>query len=324
MNKQGIITFSAPGKVHLLGEHAVVYGKPALMTTVDLRVKTTVIPSETRNHKIKSEDSSLIAQNDIQKVIEPIVKKYLKVKTLPLYQLTINSKLPIGSGLGSSAAISATYIAALLTFLKSKWDLSLINQLTYEAEKVFHGNPSGADPATVIFGGLIWFRKETEDLKLIHQLPFYIPQKLSKNFVLINTGKPKETTKQMVAQVKNLYHKKPVLIDKFLQKQEQLTKELLEALQQKNEKRLVNIIKIGQNNLESIGAVSKSVIPIIREIESSYGAAKICGGGGKKGPTGILLCYHHNPKIIENIAKSYSLECFRVSLGVEGLRREKS
>jgi len=334
--RKSTIVFSAPGKVHLLGEHAVVYGKPALLATLDLRVFVTLTPSvivrsettkqsSTSNGKIATFTS--FARNDdtkkVQKIIESIVKKYFKIKTIPSYQLTITSQLPIGSGLGSSAAVSASYIAVLLTFLKIKWDLSLINNLTYEAEKVFHGNPSGADNSTIVFGGLIWFRKEGPDLKLIQPLPFSIPPKLAKNFILINTGRPKETTKDMVVMVKNLYQKKPKVVDRFLENQEQLTKELLEAVKLKNEKKLISIIKMGENNLENIAVVSKSTAAIIREIEVSCGAAKICGGGGKKGPTGILLCYHPTPKIVENIAKSHNLDYFKTALGVEGLRKEK-
>jgi len=107
-----------------------------------------------------------------------------------------------------------------------------------------------------------------------------------------------------------------------LANQEQLTKELLEALKLKNEKKLKSVIKMGEYNLESIGVVSKSVAEIIREIESSGGAGKVCGGGGKKGPTGILLCYHPKPTVLQNIAKSHNLEYFKTALGVEGLRKE--
>ncbi len=313
MSKQRTITFSAPAKVHLLGEHAVVYGKPALLTTVGLRVYTTI------STKKNSTDSPL--EKTIRKVVEPVVKKHLKIKLLPTYEVTISSQLPLGAGLGSSAAIASSYLAALLTFLKIKWDLNLINELTYKTEKVFHGNPSGADNAAVIYGGLTWYRKETESLKTIHPLPYSIPKKLSKNFVLINTGTPKETTKIMVAAVKNLSLKNPRIFYNFLQKQEQLTKELLTALQEKSEKKLTNTIKMGENNLESIGVVSKKVSSLIREIESSGGVAKICGGGGKIGPTGILLCYHQNPKRLIEIAKSNNLDYFKAALGVEGLRK---
>ena len=258
---------------------------------------------------------------EVKRIIEPIVKKYLKTKTLPPYQLKIDSQIPLGCGLGSSAAISACYITALLTYLKSKWDLNLINKLTYEAEKIFHGNPSGADNSVVVYGGLIWFRKETDNLELIRSLNIKISR--SRNFVLINTGKPKETTRDMVQMVKNLNRKNPGVLRRFLEKQELLTKELLEALGHKNEKKIISIIKMGENNLETIGVVSKSTAEIIREIESSYGAAKICGGGGKKGPAGVLLCYHPTPKILEKIAKSHNLNYYKVKLGVEGLRKEK-
>ncbi|MCR4305965.1 MAG: hypothetical protein NUV73_02690, partial [Candidatus Daviesbacteria bacterium] len=185
--KNHSIKVSAPGKIHLLGEHMVVYGKPAIIATVNLRITANILPAKTKTRL-----------EEMQQVIEPIIKKELGIKTIPPYQLTITSQLPIGAGLGSSAAVSAACIAALLSHLKIKWDLNLINKLAYEAEKVFHGNPSGGDNSTVVFGGLIWFRKESPDLKIIQPVPFTIPHKLAKNFVLINTGKPSETTKQMV------------------------------------------------------------------------------------------------------------------------------
>lgn len=312
-----MIKVSAPCKIHLLGEHAVVYGKPALLAAVDLRVTVTL-------REAKGIYSSPSVQNDkLKKIIEPIIKNELKIKNFPPYNLEISSQIPIGAGLGSSGAVSSAYIAALLSFLKVKWDLNLINKLAYEAEKVFHGNPSGADPATVIFGGLIWFRKESSDLKIIHQLPFSIPNKLSKNFVIINTGTPKQTTKDMVVFVKNLYDKKPKIVQQFLEIQEKLVKELLPVIKEGNEKEFIRIIKEGEKNLESIGVASKFSQDIIREIEKVGGAAKICGAGASDGPTGVLLCYHSNPQVIKDIAKGFNLDYFQTNLGVEGLRRVK-
>lgn len=278
-----MIKVSAPGKIHLLGEHIVVYGKPALLTTVDLRTTVTISQGQNRN--------------PLKKIIEPIIKKELKIKTIPNYGLVINSDIPVGAGLGSSAAVSAAYIGALLLFLKIKWDLDLINKLTFEAEKVFHGNPSGADNKTVIFGGIT------------------VPKKLAKNFVLINTGKPKETTKQMVELVKPQ-------IEKILDDQEGLVKELVPVIEESNEKEFIRIICEGEKNLEKIGAVSPFVKSIIRQIENSGGAGKICGGGGKTKGTGILLTYHKDKKVLEKIAKSLNLPFFSVALGVEGLRNE--
>lgn len=301
-----MIKVSAPGKIHLLGEHAVVYGKPALLTTVDLRITVTVIPST-------SEGS-----HPLKKIIEPIIKNYFKLKKIPPYKLELSSQIPIGAGLGSSAAVSAAYIGALLTFLKIKWDKTLINELTYEAEKVFHGNPSGGDNSTVVYGGLVWFRKETPQLKIIQPLQFTIPSKLAKNFVIINTGKPKESTKDMVEMVGKKYKK----FQKIFDHQEQLVRELGTVVKEANEKEFIRIIKEGEKNLESIGVVSKFAQEIIRKIEKEGGAAKICGAGASSGPTGVLLCYHQNKKILEKIASENSLNYFSVKLGVEGVKHE--
>lgn len=301
-----MIKVSAPGKIHLLGEHAVVYGKPALLTTIDLRVSVSVIPSA-------SEGS-----HPLKKIIEPILKNYFKLKKIPPYKLDVSSQIPIGAGLGSSAAVSSAYIGALLTFLKIKWDKPLLNELAYEAEKVFHGNPSRGDNSTVVYGGLVWFRKETPEVKIIQPLQFTIPSKLAKNFVIINTGKPKESTKEMVEMVSKKYKK----FLKIFDHQEQLVRELVAAVKEGNEKEFIRIIKEGEKNLESIGVASKFAQNIIRKIEKADGAAKICGAGGVSGPTGVLLCYHQNKKILAKIASENKLNYFSVKLGVEGIKQE--
>ncbi len=309
------IIVSAPGKIHLLGEHAVVYGKPAILAAVDLRVTVTIRP------EMHIEPIVQIYEI-VKKTVENVVKKYLQMTKIPPYSVEISSKLPVGAGLGSSAAVSAAYIAALLSFLKVKWDQNLVNNLAYEAEKVFHGNPSGGDNSIVVYGGLIWFRKETPDLKIIQSLNFTIPQKLARNFVLIDTGRPKESTAEMVQLVSSKYKVQSAKFKKIFDDQERLVKELLPVIKEADEKEFIKIIKEGERNLESIGVVSKYAASIIRKIETIGGAAKICGAGGKSGPTGILLCYHNNKKVVENLAKSYNLPCFSVKLGVEGVKYE--
>jgi len=310
-----MIKVSAPGKIHLLGEHTVVYGKPALLSAINLRVAVNVIanPKGARqsSKSMEVKDFSLITRNDLRKIIEPIIKKVFKIKTIPPYQVKISSQIPLGSGLGSSAAISAAYIAALLSFLKIKWDLNLINELTFEAEKVFHGNPSGGDNSAVVFGGLIWFRKETPNLKTIQ--PISVKKNRSKNFVLIHSGKPSETTRDMIETAKPK-------IKSILSSQENLTKQMELAL--KKGDGLIEIIKKSQKNLEKIGVVGKIARKIIKEIENLGGAAKISGAGGVKAGSGMLLCYHPDPKKLLTYAKDNNLEAFTVKLGEQGLREE--
>src|SRR3989344_8287053 len=250
MNKfaPSALKVSAPCKVHLLGEWAVVWGKPALLTTVDLRIIASISSSShPEQHALPSGVDSGSIQ--IKKIIEPIVKKELKLKKIPAYHLELTSQIPMGAHLGSSAAVSVVSIAALLSHLKVNWDLDLRNKLAYEAEKVFHGNPSGADNSTIVYGGLVWYRKESGDLKIIQKLPFSIPAKLSKNFILINTGAPQETTRQMIEKISIKYQVSSIKYQKLFDHQEQLVRELLTAIKDSDEKELIRIIRAGEKNL---------------------------------------------------------------------------
>jgi len=314
MQNKNSFMVSVPAKIHLLGEHAAVYGKPAILTAVDRRLSVTVFAS--------NQKEALDEYQNLRQIIEPIITKELKIKEIPPYKLTISSQIPIGSGLGSSAAVATGVIAALLLFLKVKWNVNLVNKLAFEAEKVFHGNPSGGDNATVVFGGLLWFQKISQDKKIIKHLPFSIPEKLARNFVLIDTGKPAESTREMVNGVRLLSQEKPKVVEKFLIDQQHLTHELVEVIKNSNEERLMQIIREGERNLETIGVVSPYVSSMIRIIEAVGGAAKICGGGGKTKGTGMLLAYHPNPLVIKQIAEKRKLSFFQTRLGVEGLRRE--
>ncbi len=194
-----MITVSAPGKVHLMGEHAVVYGKPALLSAINLRLKTTV---EYQVSSIKYQGKNKIQiisseSTDYVRHITNVVKEHFKLKELPPITITITSEIPAGYHLGSSAAVAVATVGALTYFLKKIWNPAIINQLAYEAEKRVHGNPSGGDNTAVTVGGFVWYRRELEFLKSMWQLPMKLPASLN-HFFLINTGKPKETTGEMV------------------------------------------------------------------------------------------------------------------------------
>lgn len=289
-----MITVSAPGKIHLLGEHSVVYGKPALLSAINLRVVVTIGKANTSEVGFDS--------SEVRAVVEKVIRKKFNRK-IPNY--SIQSQFPAGSGLGFSAAASAAIIAALLSYFKIKWDKELVNKLAFEVEKVFHGNPSGADNTAVVQGGLILFQKGN----------FSTFASKIKSFILINSGKPTETTKEMVKIAK-------AKIGLILDDQEKLVRQVLPVLKTGNEKEFIRMIRAGERNLESIGVVSPFAKSIIRKIEKAGGAAKISGAGGVKKGSGILLCYHRNKKLIEKIAKTFQLPLFSVSLGAEGLRKK--
>ena len=308
-------TVSVPGKIYLMGEHSVVYGKPAILSAINRRVYVRVAKTDKGRHEIESGDNQFIGN-----VLE-LTANHLKIKTLPYLKVKITSQLKKGYHLGSSAAVAAAVIAAVLYHLKKIWNPELVNQLAYTAEKAKHGLPSGADNTAVIFGGLIWYRNELSYLKSIWQLP--LKSGLLNNFYLADTGKGEESTKEMVAMVKKRYLDNRQLYQRLFISNEEAVRNIAESLKTDDEDGLIQAIRKGGFTLKKMGVVSPMAADLIKTFESSGGAAKILGGGGRKKSAGFLLVYHKDKKILKDMAASSGFSIEAVRLGEEGLRLEK-
>src|SRR3989338_473493 len=351
------IKISAPGKLHLLGEHAVVYNKPAILAAVEKRCFVEINPRKDKKIKISSEDYKTSTLHNIEEVFEKFEKaqkdwetynksndtlllksitkgfldysqiiigqflNFYKLKSIRGFDLSIDSQVPIGCGMGSSGALAVSIIGALSLFAGKKFDKKIINEIAFLCEQKKHGNPSGGDNSTSCFGGLVWFKKD-EGLR---PLEADLPKEVVRNFYIINTGTPSETTGEMVSLVRNQILKsknQKERIEKIFNEQELLVRSLIPALEQSSHEDIIRIIRDGEKNLEKLGVVSSFVQKIIRDVEKSGGAAKICGGGGKTKSTGIILIYHTDLRTLRKMLKSHQFVAAQLTLGVEGLRKE--
>lgn len=271
---------SAPGKLIISGEHAVVYGYPALVAAVNRRLSISLARGKKK----------------------------------------IKSNIPIGCGMGSSAAYAVATSAAR-TFLKNKkLDLGEINKMAYKIEKKRHGNPSGVDNTVSTYGGLLWYRKESEGLKTFSSIK--IKRSLPKIYI-IGTGKPVESTKEMVTRVGKLYRKDHQNTEIIFKEIEKITRNFLQYLLGERVASFQELIKENEALLEKLGVVSSFTVRLIREIEKIGGAAKISGAGGSKNKSGILLVYHKNANKLKNFVKREKLELIKIQLGEEGVKIEK-
>ncbi|MBI2405267.1 hypothetical protein HYV22_03765 [Candidatus Gottesmanbacteria bacterium] len=296
-----------------MGEHAVVYGKPALLSAVNLRLSVSLEEGKPQIIAPAKEVSEVVSY------AMDIVRKEYKLDRLPNFKVIVTSDIPFGFHLGSSAALAVATVAATMYAVKKLWNPTVINQLAYEVEKKQHGNPSGGDNTAITFGGFLWFRKELEFLKSIWQLPFRLPKNLN-HFFLIDTGKPKETTGEMVELVKLQITNYKLQMKRLFDQNEEQTRRITVALKEGKEDELLDAIKIGERTLEGMGVVSKKVTLLIRAVEKAGGAAKILGGGGRRAGVGFLLCYHRKPATIEQLCKPYGYTIKRITLGGEGVR----
>ncbi len=243
-------------------------------------------------------------------------------------KMELRSHIPKQSGMGSSAALAVVEQAALLYLAgQHQLDRKRINILAFELEKAAHGNPSGVDNTIAINGGILLYQKEKSFKKLtLNKLP---------QFLLVNTGKPVETTKEMVEKIKIKYpsprQKKsqskagPPRVENIknnLAKIGSLPKKFVEALKFGNVDNLSHLIIENERCLEELGVVGEKAIRVIKEIRQIGGAAKICGAGGIKNGSGIALVYHQDLTVIKKYCSGHKLKFFEVKLGGEGLREE--
>lgn len=280
-----MISYSAPAKVILSGEHSVVYGKPALVCAINKRLTVFLSPADGYSCKEKIPLATVLTT----------IKNYLFKKNIKTpekrFNLKVSSEIPVGRGLGSSAAISVALASAYLDFyFKKKFDKKFVNDLAYQIEKHFHKNPSGVDNTASCFGGLIYYRKEFEFLKNITILNYKIPKKIEDNLFLIDTGKPIESTSQMVEYVKKMYNKKPDLVEQILNDIEKITKKMVLAIVNEDIGLFQQCILDNEILLELLGVVSAKTKNILRKL-SSLGVGKITGAGGKKEGSGYVIFY---------------------------------
>jgi len=210
-------------------------------------------------------------------------------------------------------------VATFLQFYSEKiFSQEEVNKIAYEVEQYFHQNPSGVDNTASCFGGLIYYRKELEFIKNIIRLPFLFPQKIESHLFLIDSGKPKETTKEMVIQVNQLYQRKTKMVETVLNQIEKITKKIVISLKENDEKTFKKAIFENQKCLEKLAVVSTKAKKILFQLKP-FGVGKITGAGGRKEGAGFLLFYAENPDQLKNFCQSKKISYFIFRQSSSGL-----
>lgn len=305
------IRYSAPAKVILSGEHAVVYGKPALVSAINKRLTITVMENKNTDPKMAE--------------IILTVKNYLQDKNIPIKEknchISIQSDIPIGRGLGSSGALSVVASASLMEFFTgTQYNPEEINNCAYQIEKLFHKNASGVDPTTSCFGGLIYYRKEFEFLKTISSLHAKIPKEIAENLYLIDSGKPKETTAEMVQQVGKMYNYRSKFVESIFQRIERTTKRMVISLMKEDREFFMQTVEENEKLLEKIGVVSASTKKLLETLKS-FGVGKITGAGGKKDGSGYLLFYSLEKNKLEKYLQEKNISYLIFNPSQEGVKK---
>jgi len=145
----------AGGKVILLGEHAVVYGRPAVAAGLPLGLEVEVTEGE--GPAVASDDQAMTADPRPRELVA-LAASLLGLDAARIV-LRVRSELPAGRGLGSSAALAVATLRALATLAGTRLERSAELDAGRRLEAVFHGTPSGIDPAAAALGTCFRFMR---------------------------------------------------------------------------------------------------------------------------------------------------------------------
>jgi mevalonate kinase len=274
---------TAPGKIILFGEHAVVYGQPAIAAPVSQVRATAVIQnSPTPGIRLIAPDlgsdillSEAAADDAIAAVIYQL-KKAAQLQELPDLTITVNSQIPIASGLGSGAAISAAVIRALAAHLGLAHLLSdeWVSDQTYEIEKIHHGTPSGIDNTVVAYECPVYFVRQQPRNRIE---PFAVAQPL--HLLVADTG-IRSSTKDVVSDVRRQWQHDSVTFDTIFAGCGHITNAARQAIE------AGDIAKVGQLMTENHTFLQKMTVSapkldelVAAALEAGALGAKLSGAG---------------------------------------------
>lgn len=295
----------APAKLIISGEHAVVYGRPAVAMAIDLSVQTTITTGSSNDiafslHSFQQRESfKMRALREINKRLQNNYRLFLEGKLgirqvlgkpvelvlfafitlldglhLKLEQgldIGITSNIPVGCGLGSSAAAVLSELRAVGHFMRVDFRPDWHYKYSMLAENLQHGTASGVDSYVSLHGGCVRFQDGQGSSIAMPSMPIFI----------VNTGTPASTTGECVSEVRDRFEKSPIW-DDF----ESVTEEISKTLSGKDNETLRHAIRENHRLLSEIGVVPERVRMFVSEIEKNGGAAKICGSGSIHGDQG--------------------------------------
>ncbi len=268
---------SAPGKVILLGEHAAVYGRPALAAPVQaVRAHAEVVRLDENHVRVEAPDIGL------DSLLKDLSESHPLAKAIRLamqeahasggLRVRVTSDIPPASGLGSSAAVSVAILRAISAHFEHELVADRVAQMAFEVEKLQHGDPSGIDNTVVAFEIPVLFIKGEEPR------PVGVTGRFQ--FLIGDTGEP-SPTKALVTMLRGRWTGDTEFVDALFDSIGELTDQAAASIGQGRMGDLGPLMNHNQTLLETLGVSSPSLERLVLAArEAGAAGAKLSGGGG--------------------------------------------
>ncbi|MGL4650984.1 MAG: mevalonate kinase [Caldilineaceae bacterium] len=297
---------TAPGKVILAGEHAVVYGVPAIAVPVWQVQTTCTVTAAPVAHgcTISLPDVGLTlrlaAETERGANSHPVAHMARRAMLAagmgeePDWQIDLASTIPIASGLGSGAALSTALVRAVFGAANLAATAATVSALVYESEKVYHGTPSGIDNTVIAHGRPLWFVREHP--------PEFLAAGAPLTLLIADTG-VRSPTAEAVARVRELFDRVPGLAHQFLEIIRANIQDVRAAFESGDAVALGAAFDESQQWLRAIGVSSPELDRLVTAATAAGAlGAKLSGGG--RGGNMIALVTAETARVVETALRT--------------------
>ncbi len=272
------ISASAPGKVILFGEHAVVYGRPALAVPVNqIQAKAIVLADPSGEITIDAPDIGLSASLESLPAEHPLaqavhsVQERLRLDALPGFRMKITSTIPVAAGMGSGAAVSVAIARAVSAFLGHPLPDEQISAVAFRVDQIYHGTPSGIDNTVITYAQPVWYVRGSPFERLVNSQPFTL--------IIANSGIASPTG-LVVSDLRKRWVEKPSVIEPFFTRIGAISREARHLIEIGRPEELGPLMISNHDLLRSLDVSSPELDQLVdAALRAGALGAKMSGGG---------------------------------------------
>jgi len=275
---------TAPGKVILFGEHAVVYGKPAVAVPVHstrARAQVVDLPDDpagwVRLEAPGTQLSSWLHEMPEANPLAAAVRLSLEdlgQKLGSALRITIESDIPVGAGMGSSAAVSVAVLRAVAAHLGQELSAERVSDLAFNFEKLQHGTPSGIDNSVVAYERPLYFISGQPPQFLQVGRPFTL---------MIGDSGDRLPTRESVAAVRERRSADPQSVDRLFAEIAAISEQGRQLIESGDNRQLGPLMDRNQTLLKAIGVSSHGLEELIRAAKRAGALGAKLSGAGRGG-----------------------------------------